>query len=195
MAPVCAARHVPRVLDAEVGVDVAVRVAPRALRVPVAARELQLELRVAPGAHLRDRRLLQRVEAGTSSSRACAAPRTACARITWSAVTVCVGRGVANVIETLPSRVRPDRLHRPARAGRSVPERVRDRLGQLLVAAVDVEPLVRHAEDLRSPCVRLVAEQVDEVERRLVGRLGAVLARCTRRRAAGRCGERCPPGT
>src|SRR6201999_112512 len=57
-----------------------------------------------------------------------------------------------------------------------VAEVVRDRDRQLLVAAADVIALVGHAEDAEA-LLRLVAEQVDEVQRRLDPGVGAVLDR------------------
>ena len=47
--------------------------------------------------------------------------------------------------------------------------------GQLLVAAADVKTLVRLAEDRERVVLRLEGQEVDEVERRLIGALGAVL--------------------
>ena len=69
--------------------------------------------------------------------------------------------------------VRLDRGHPPAQA--HIRERGRDRLRELLVAAGDVVALVGGAEDREVAGTRLVAEQVDEVQRGLDRRLGAVL--------------------
>ena len=48
-------------------------------------------------------------------------------------------------------------------------------LRQLLIAAADVELLVRLAEDRQRVRIGLEPEQEDQVERRLLGRIGAVL--------------------
>ena len=68
-----------------------------------------------------------------------------------------------------------DRLHRPALVDRLETEVACDRLGQLLVAAVDVVALVRLSVDREVAGARVVAEQVHDVERRLILRFGSVL--------------------
>ena len=60
------------------------------------------------------------------------------------------------------------------------PEMVGDRLGELLVPAPDVEALVRLAEDGQPGRLGLEREQVDQVERRLLGGVRAVLDRVGR---------------
>ena len=165
---------VPRVLDAEVAVHVSVRAPPQSLGVPVAVGKLELELRVAAGAELRDRGFLQRREAGARVVERAQDGETHAE----DHVIELEGLRLARSRETErhgPVGIRGDRLHRPTGLEARTPEVRRDRLRQLLVAAGDVEPLVRGAEDREVPRRCLIGEQVDQVERRLIPRLGAVL--------------------
>ena len=80
----------------------------------------------------------------------------------------------------MPSRFAADRCHPPARLDRPAAQVVGDRFRQLLVPTGKVEVLVRLAEDREAGAGGLAVEQVDDVERRLVVRVGAVLLRVRR---------------
>ena len=167
--------HIPDVLEAVVGVDVTVREAPGAGLVPVARVELELELAVASRPELRDRRLLERIESGL--------------RVVERAQDGEARREDHLVVDDRALRavepeahgavaVQGDRVHPRACRDRRQPgsgEVGGHRLGELLVSAGDVEALIRGAEDLEVPGLRLEPEQEHEVERRLIGRVGAVL--------------------
>ena len=88
-----------------------------------------------------------------------------------------VGRDRAAVVEGERDRavaVRRDRRHPVAEVEGGARERGRDRDRQLRVAADDVVALVGGAVNREVARARFVPEQVDQVQRRLVLRLGAV---------------------
>ena len=162
------ARDLPGVLVAGVGV----RVPVVAERVPVAVGELDVELRVRAHPELLDRRHLQRLEAGFRVvhraedgegerehdlvGRDRRRPHVLLERQRERAAGVLLDRGELHPHRDLPG------------------EAVRELPRHLVVPAVDVVFLVRLPERVELALAD-EAEQVDQVERALDARLGAVL--------------------
>ena len=73
-----------------------------------------------------------------------------------------------------------DRSQAPAKLDRSLGERGRDGARQPVVSPGDPVSLVGHAGERQVSARRLLAEEIDEIQRRLVGRRRAVLQRVRR---------------
>ena len=145
-------------------------------RAPGAARQLEVELRVAPHAELLDGTPLERVEARPGVVEAAEnGERQRQDHMIGPDALRPVGRfevqgnpAIGLAPERAEPRVKPHRVLRKS---------CRDGPRQPVVAARDSEALVGHAGQGQPPSGRLLPEEVHEVERRLVGRRGAVLER------------------
>ena len=172
-------RHVPGVLVARVGVRAAVADSPRPGRVPVPAVELQVKLGVLAVAELRDRGLLAAVEAGRAVGRVRPEDRAQDREGDRHDHAVDdPGGGLAAGLEAQrvgAVGVAHDPGERRVQLHRALCQRRGDRFRQALVPAGDVVPLVRRSEDLEVARVGGEAEQVNQVQRALLGRDVAVL--------------------
>ena len=139
----------------------------------IAAVELKLQLGIPPGAEFVDGLSLHAVEIRPSKYRGCGARQREASGSPGRPRPASRPAGVSKLSATVRSARASMAVRRQRR--RISGSACRDRFRQALVAAPDVVLLIRHAEDGEAFGRRLVGEQVEKIERGLLGGLGAVL--------------------